>query len=60
METEIRDAIDNPSQLVLSTNYPKLGWNTSDMKNSDPYLYRYLKQFKVLGESELKLINLIK
>jgi hypothetical protein len=59
METEIKNALENPSQMVLSTNYPQLGWNTPDMKKNDPYLYRYLKQFKVIEESGLKLINLI-
>jgi len=59
MENEIKSALENPSQMVLSTNYPELGWNTSDMKNNNPELYRYLKQFKVIGESDLKLMNLI-
>ena len=59
MEKEIKDALENPAQMVLSTNYPQLGWNTPDMKRNDPYLYRFLKQFKVIGESGLKLMNLI-
>lgn len=59
MEEELKNALQNPNQMVLSTNYPQLGWNTPDMKKNDPYLYRYLKQYKVLGESELKLMNLI-
>jgi len=59
MEIEIKNALENPSQMVLSSRYPQLGWNTPDMKNNDPYLYRYLKQFKVIEESGLKLMNLI-
>ena len=59
MENEIKNALENPNQMVLSSKYPKLGWATPDMEKNDPYLYRYLKQYKVLGESELKLMNLI-
>jgi hypothetical protein len=59
MEIEIKNALENPSQMVLSSRYPQLGWNTPDMEKNDPYLYRYLKQFKVIGESDLKLMNLI-
>jgi hypothetical protein len=59
MEIEIKNALENPSQMVLSSRYPQLGWNTPDMKKNDPYLYRYLKQYKVIGESDLKLLNLI-
>jgi hypothetical protein len=60
METEIINAVGKSDQMVLSTNYPKLGWNTPDMKNNNPELYRYLKQYRLLGEGELKLMNLIK
>lgn len=60
MENEIKLSLENPEQMVLSSNYPKLGWNTPDMEKNNPELYRYLKQYKVLGESELKLMNLIK
>jgi hypothetical protein len=59
LENEVKLALENSSQMVLSTNYPKLGWNTPDMEKNNPELYRYLKQFKVIGESELKLMNLI-
>jgi hypothetical protein len=60
MEKEIKDALENPAQMVLSTNYPQLGWNTPDMKRNDPYLYRFLKQFKVISEGGLKLMDVIK
>lgn len=59
MEDEIKGALEDSSQMVLSTNYPQLGWNTPDMEKNDPYLYRYLKQFKVIEESGLKLMDLI-
>lgn len=59
MEDEIKIALENSTQMVLSSRYPELGWNTPDMEKNDPYLYRYLKQFKVLGEGDLKLMNLI-
>lgn len=59
MEDEIKVALENSSQMVLSSRYPELGWNTPNMEKNDPYLYRYLKQFKVIEESDLKLMNLI-
>ena len=60
MEDEIKKALEDPSKMVLSSKYPQLGWNTPNMEKNDPYLYRYLKQFKVLDENQLKLMNLIK
>lgn len=63
LETEVKRAlmsISKPGDVILSRNYLKRGWNTPDMKKNDPYLYRYLKQYNVLDEVELKLMNLIK
>ena len=55
IESEIKTALQSPDQLVLSSNYPKLGWN--DPSNLTE---QKLKKEYIITESQLKRIVEIK
>jgi hypothetical protein len=55
IESEIKTALQSPDQLILSSNYPKLGWN--DPSNLTE---QKLKKEYIITESQLKRIVEIK
>ena len=59
LEDRRRDAEPYTDVQLDIINRANKWTNRTDFRNNDPELYRYLKQFKVIGESDLKLMNLI-